>query len=908
MRRWRRWLGVALLWLVGLGGPAGATGLPQQPQIDAARQDLNAGRWEAARQRLQPLLAPGVPALGRAQAHLLLASSALRQGRHADGVPHVREALRLYGQPQGLAPQDLFDATVGALHTATWLDAGAGLWPQAVQTAQAGLQRSLHWPGRGGGPGGVETLEFRQVLLAHAVQQLRWVDAQAQVVALQRWLPADTACTDDLCRRVQGHRLQLHKALGETQAAYALAQAIQRNPAPIPADAAAWNAINLADLARQLDRPTESLAWLDAALALALPAESPALVAAQSARLDLLIDTDVASPAVRASAPTQAAQWADRARHAHGLVSAAHGEAVRLQSALALRQGDFATGSRLAAEALAIAWAADDPRLAWNAGLRLSNNAGHAGQREASIFYAKLAVNAAQAVRAGTLGLPVQRQYSQMQDKREEYVDLADALLDQRRLPEAEQLLAMAREEDYHQLVRSAEPRRQRVAFTGAEQPLAQAVDARRQALTVAAADWTRQLRPLGAPEQPLQKALDATVQALLAARVLSSSPHAADAADAAGHAALPGMPGAPALAQRLSKVPHVYHLPTPERLRIAVVRGGRTEVVDVPVTQAELLRRIADLRSALQNPARDARAPAQALHALLWAPIAHLLPSDAGSRVVLHPEGALRYLPFATLHDGTGWLVERHVLSLNAGGDGDARAAPPVAVARTGWALFGSRRGTAGLPDLPQVADELTAVRRSGPAGTSVAMDAGFTSARLRSALAQRSVVHIASHFVLAPGDSAASWLQLGGGERLSLAALAGDTFRFDGLELLTLSACDTAVPLGVDAQGRSLDSLAWLAHARGARNVLASLWPVPDGATAALMGRFYQGLAAGQDKPEALRAAQLALLAQPAARGQPVRGLKAQSQLAPPEAGMHPYHWGAFVLLAAERSDATE
>lgn len=40
--RWRR-----LAWgaLVCLGLQAGAAGLPQQPQIDAAFQDMNAARW-----------------------------------------------------------------------------------------------------------------------------------------------------------------------------------------------------------------------------------------------------------------------------------------------------------------------------------------------------------------------------------------------------------------------------------------------------------------------------------------------------------------------------------------------------------------------------------------------------------------------------------------------------------------------------------------------------------------------------------------------------------------------------------------------------------------------------------------------------------------------------------------------
>jgi hypothetical protein len=56
--------------------------------------------------------------------------------------------------------------------------------------------------------------------------------------------------------------------------------------------------------------------------------------------------------------------------------------------------------------------------------------------------------------------------------------------------------------------------------------------------------------------------------------------------------------------------------------------------------------------------------------------------------------------------------------------------------------------------------------------------------------------------------------------------------------VDLLTLSACETAVPAGVDARGSALESLAHVALLRGARQVLASLWTVPDEDTARLMG----------------------------------------------------------------------
>ena len=62
-----------------------------------------------------------------------------------------------------------------------------------------------------------------------------------------------------------------------------------------------------------------------------------------------------------------------------------------------------------------------------------------------------------------------------------------------------------------------------------------------------------------------------------------------------------------------------------------------------------------------------------------------------------------------------------------------------------------------------------------------------------------------------------------------------------------------------------------------RGARQVLASLWTVPDEDTARLMADVYRAYAAGQPAPEALRQAQIARM-----------------QVSP-----HPSAWGGFVLL---------
>jgi CHAT domain-containing protein len=78
-----------------------------------------------------------------------------------------------------------------------------------------------------------------------------------------------------------------------------------------------------------------------------------------------------------------------------------------------------------------------------------------------------------------------------------------------------------------------------------------------------------------------------------------------------------------------------------------------------------------------------------------------------------------------------------------------------------------------------------------------------------------------------------------------------AGDLMgrRFNA-RTIVLSACDTA--LGRDIGGDGLFSLRYVVLARGAQSVVASLWAVPDRATAILMQAFYRGLLRENRRPE--------------------------------------------------------
>jgi CHAT domain-containing protein len=83
---------------------------------------------------------------------------------------------------------------------------------------------------------------------------------------------------------------------------------------------------------------------------------------------------------------------------------------------------------------------------------------------------------------------------------------------------------------------------------------------------------------------------------------------------------------------------------------------------------------------------------------------------------------------------------------------------------------------------------------------------------------------------------------------------------------DLVVLSACQTGVGSGALSDVPAGDDWVGLTRAfqhAGAARVVATLWPVEDWATAALMERFYAAYAAGRDPVRALAEAQRAALA---------------------------------------------
>jgi CHAT domain-containing protein len=158
-----------------------------------------------------------------------------------------------------------------------------------------------------------------------------------------------------------------------------------------------------------------------------------------------------------------------------------------------------------------------------------------------------------------------------------------------------------------------------------------------------------------------------------------------------------------------------------------------------------------------------------------------------------------------------------------------------------------------------------------------------------LRQALRSGAVTHVASHGVLNGMNPLFSRLELVPGETRTSA----DDGRLEvhevlGLEihspLVFLSGCETGLGPGASrryAPGEDYATLAAAFLTAGARQVVATLWAIPDTGAAVFAARFYAELDRN-GTADALAAAQRALLAQRRFR--------------------HPYYWAGYRVAGSE------
>jgi CHAT domain-containing protein len=363
-----------------------------------------------------------------------------------------------------------------------------------------------------------------------------------------------------------------------------------------------------------------------------------------------------------------------------------------------------------------------------------------------------------------------------------------------------------------------------------------------------------------------------------------------------------------------------IYTLVLKDRLEVIVrTREGLMHHA-APVTAAALNAEIATFRKQLLDTNSSAfLATAQRLYGWLIEPFATRMATSGIRELVIVPDGFLRLIPFAALHDGREFLAQHYIVSTVTGltmtatsarrnaqvvsllaglsepgpvvdqllsmgftgepaADTGARAVVVPAQApesRPAGELSADEAALRRELLLPAVETEIQELR---PFGRNVSLlNADFTVARFQREVrtGRYSVIHIATHGFF--GDSAQQSFLLAFDNIIRIDDLqnliSGNEAQSSGIELLTLSACDTAT-----GDDRAPLGFAGAAIKARARSVVGTLWAASDAAAEQFMAAFYAGLAQ-QGKAEALTQAQRALIRSP--------------QFS------HPYYWAPIVLI---------
>ena len=637
---------------------------------------------------------------------------------------------------------------------------------------------------------------------------------------------------------------------------------------------------------------------------------------AHPAILRVLNELCVLDLATAGAATSECEQAATHLEHSPAAAPALRSAVEVSLSRLALSQQDLSSARAHAIRAVAAAETSSTPEALWQAYFQLALVL-RAGARPAeAIFFGKQAIGEIEQERRSLVGAEQRYETGFLRDKVAAYRGVADWLMESGRLDEGLAVLQlMKREEQSDFGIRDASASDvQRVELTGEEATLLERYQSATQSV-VATKDEVARLSALeesgriSPSEQERLNALLAglsTVESARAGRIdqllqaegasLSSKPRQSDVLSV------------PTLAREArvfgKDTAFAVYLLTNDHLRVLISAGGHQAEFLTPLNGAQLQRDIGNFLDDIAHR-RDSAAVADALYTLMLQQVDEFAAANHVHRLTLWLDGALRYVPVAALRDGHRYLLDKYVIQIYSPAVGQVRRGASNRSPQIRG--FGVTQAIAGFPALPAVADELCFVidgpiegllssdgacpspaRGNGALAGEGFADVAFTEARLRELLAVPgafSVLHIGTHFRLRPGNALRSYLLMGDGSHLTLDAIS--TLSFQGVDLVTLSACQTGLGGARGDDGREIEGLSALVQRRGAGNVIASLWPVEDTSTAQLMRTLYTSLAVNHgDAALGLQRAQQALRVGKGPSGR---------------ANADPYYWAGFFLASS-------
>ncbi|MGK7892054.1 MAG: CHAT domain-containing protein, partial [Leptolyngbyaceae cyanobacterium] len=366
---------------------------------------------------------------------------------------------------------------------------------------------------------------------------------------------------------------------------------------------------------------------------------------------------------------------------------------------------------------------------------------------------------------------------------------------------------------------------------------------------------------------------------------------------------------------QQLGNAALLYPLVLDDRLELILVTTAGISRHTVAVDRPQLNRAILDFRADITHRHSNPIPNARRLYTWLMESIAADLEAAGADTILYAADGQLRYIPLAALHDGDQWLTQRYTInhitaaSLTDFSRGEDRDLQILAgafsdVGKTYDFTIGDKRFR--FNGLEFAGVEVEAIATDIP-NTQAYFDQDFSRANVEPKMGDYSIVHFATHAEFVPGLPHESFILFGNGDRVSLRDIS--EWSLPNTDLVVLSACRTAVS-GELGGGEEILGFGYQVQRTGARAAIASLWYVDDSGTQSLMTTFYTALQNGYSETEALRQAQMALITNDfttvnqAPRGLAIEPLSTTPSPTTPSPTTplpttHPYYWAPFILI---------
>jgi CHAT domain-containing protein/Tfp pilus assembly protein PilF len=562
-------------------------------------------------------------------------------------------------------------------------------------------------------------------------------------------------------------------------------------------------------------------------------------------------------------------------------------------------------------------------------------------QPELAIAFYKKSVSLYEDIRKGLTPLPKDQQQSYTETIAQTYRDLADLLLKNDRILEAQQILDLLKLQELDEYIRNVRGGTQAITFRKAETELLDKFDLSQKNVF----EIIQRLRELQAkPDRTPSETAELTKLGDLREALIAQKNQFFEQPDVKqllqqlrAENNTPDTKTLQNLQRNLKQVSNaaiLYPLILPDRLELVLFTADAPPLRrTVPLPKTELNSTIQTFLSGLRNPTIDPRPEAQKLYNWIIQPLEAELKTANIKTIIYAPDSQLRYIPLAALYDGKQWLTERYQFNhITAESVTALQPTPRNSLKVLAGSISGDkqqkyaievgqqRHDFSGLPYAKEEVENIASVIPN----TSKYIGQQFDLTALKNDFENYKVLHFATHGYFDISTKEKSFLLFGGktaNGQPQVATLADiANWSLFNVDLVVLSACETGISdrLGNKRLGEGIEvlGLGYQFQQSGAKATISSLWRVDDWGTQVLMSAFYKQLSQGNISTiGALQQAQIVLIrSDKPALTQLNRGRFINlSQVTPvetkgtsrpiwnnPEKPLsHPYYWAPFILI---------